>query len=63
MTGEPPDVKASARYPIGEAAKIIGVSPRHLLRIAMDGLIKFGVNRRNGRKYFLGKELLRYLNS
>lgn len=59
MTSEPPDIKVGARYPIGEAAKILGVSPRHLLRMTTEGLIKYSVNRRNGRKYFLGEELLR----
>ena len=60
MTSEPPKVKESGRYPIGEAAKHLGISPRHLLRLAVAGDIKFTVSRRNAKKYFSGKELLRY---
>ena len=55
-----PDIPQSAVYPIGKAAEILGISTRHLLRLATSGVIKFTVNRRNGRKMFSGKELLRY---
>ena len=60
MTTEPPKVTENGRYPIGEAAKLLGISPRHLLRLATEGILRYSVSRKNGKKYFSGKELLRY---
>lgn len=60
MTHECPLISPTASYPIGKAAILLGISPRHLLRLAMEGTVKYTVNRANGKKYFSGKELLRY---
>lgn len=51
------DIRLDARYPIGEAAKLLGITPRHLLRLANKGVVKYKRNKLNGRKYFLGVEL------
>lgn len=54
------DISPAKSYPIGEAAKILGISARHLLRLATEGMIRYTVNRRNGRKKFSGRELIRF---
>lgn len=61
MTSSIPDIRPTASYPIGEAAEILGISARHLLRLATAGVVKYTISRRNGRKSFSGKELIRYL--
>ena len=61
MTQFEPRVSASGRYPIGQAAQILGVHRNTLRRYNDQGLIKSG-NRRFGRmeKFFLGSEILRF---
>ena len=53
----------SGRYPIGKAADILGIDRSTLLRHTKQGLIKCGFSRANARKFYLGKELLRYWNA
>lgn len=60
-----PILDTKAWYPIGEAAKLLGIN-RHTLLIAAqrgkrNGGLDFKVGR-NGRKKFSGRELLRYYN-
>ena len=57
-----PDINPNSSYPIGEAAKMIGITARHLLRLAVGGEIKFTICRRYGRKRFSGRELIRFRN-
>lgn len=61
MTATEPNVALTGRYPIGEAAELLGVHRNTLRRWADAGEIKCG-NRRVGRmsKFFLGSELLRF---
>lgn len=54
------NVNQTGLYPIGEAAKILGISRRTLLRHSDEGLIQFRLKRSNGRKVFRGSELIRY---
>lgn len=60
MVSVRPDILPYSSYPIGEAAEILGISSRHLLRLSVKGAIKYTISRHNGRKYFMGKELIRY---
>lgn len=60
MTTTMPKIRVDAQYPIGEAAEILGITSRHLLRLAVSGRVRYTINRFNGRKYFSGKELIRY---
>lgn len=62
MTTECPDISPTSSWPIGKAAKLLGLSSRHLLRLAAMGYIKYTVNRRNGRKKFSGREIKRFWN-
>lgn len=60
MVAEEPKVNITGKYPISEAAAALGYSRRHLLRLADEGLIGFVCSRKNGRKYFTGREILRF---
>ena len=61
MTQIEPKVSTSGRYPIGQAAQILGVHRNTLRRYNDQGLIKSG-SRRIGRmdRFFLGSEILRF---
>lgn len=58
MTAEPPMLNESGRYPIGEAAKLLGISRQTLLRKLRQRLIKCSFQRSTRRKIFTGKQLM-----
>ena len=60
MTTIEPDIPDKGRYPIGETAKHLGVTPRTILRYTEEGTLKFGISRANGRKFFTGAEIKRF---
>lgn len=63
MTSSEPIVKPKDRYPIGEAAKVLGIDRKTLLSYAMLGKRNGGIDchiGRNGRKVFNGAELKRF---
>ena len=59
MVNEEPKVIPSARYELREAAEILGVSPTTLSKWTNEGKIKYGIKKVNGRRFWLGSELLR----
>jgi|GEM_PF-6894463 hypothetical protein len=64
-TYERPDFKENSWYPIGIAAKMLGIYRGTLLEAAKRGKRDRGIDYKigkNGRKKFLGKELNRYYN-
>ncbi len=63
MTPHEPQVAATDRYPIGKAAEVLGVSRYSLLKWWAAGRIKCGFRRDTGRKFFTGRELLRFWNA
>lgn len=63
MTDKAPDFDEKAWYPIGYAAKKLGIGRGKLLEAAKRGRRNSGIDFKvglNGRKKFLGKELLRF---
>lgn len=64
MTAIEPTVALTARYPIGQAADLLGIHRNTLRRYSDEGLIKFG-NRRFGRmeRFYLGSEIIRFWRS
>ncbi|MCM1369855.1 MAG: helix-turn-helix domain-containing protein [Candidatus Amulumruptor caecigallinarius] len=62
---EHPNFKENSWYPIGDAAKMLGIDRSTLRAAAERGRRAGGVDwkiGRNGRKKFSGKELNRYYN-
>lgn len=56
-----PKVTPTSRYPIGEAAKLLGCDRGTLRRYCDRGLIKCGFRRvGQGGRFFTGSELLRF---
>lgn len=63
MTTERPAVTATGRYPIGEAAKKLGVCRDTLRARIEDGTVKCQYRRDNLRKMISGSEILKYWES
>lgn len=59
MVREEPNIKDNARYPIGEAARILGISRVTLLSYVKQNRIKFEVSQKLNsiRKVFIGREI------
>lgn len=63
MTATPPEVNLQGRYSSVETVAILKISRPTLRTYAKKGLIKYGVHRSNGRKFFTGKEIIRLWKS
>ena len=55
-----PKVDKDGRYSAKEAASLLGVSRSTLARDVKAGKIKCGIRRSNGRRFYLGMEIVRY---
>ena len=55
-------IQKSAFYSTTQAAEILGVHRTTLYRWVREGLLKCGVKRRTGRRFFTGYELVRFIN-
>lgn len=59
MTATEPKVDKDGRYSAKEAAGLLGVSRATLERYVKTGKIKCGIRRSNGRRFYLGMEIVR----
>lgn len=60
MTTTKPNVDENGKYSIGETAKALEVSRQTVKRYADNGMLKCGIWRHNGRKFFYGSEIIRF---
>nr|DAE42619.1 MAG TPA: Pyocin activator protein PrtN [Caudoviricetes sp.] len=60
MTTTRPEVTMTGRYPIGEAAKKLGVHRDTLRARIKDGSVKCRLRKDNMRKVILGSEIIRF---
>ena len=63
MVTEEPKVSDAGRYSATETAKVLGIHRDTLRKHTENRLIKFGLRRTNGRKFYLGSEIKRYWRS
>lgn len=63
MTPHEPKVAATNRYSIGQAAELLGIHRNTLHKWWEAGMIKCGFRRSSGRKFFTGREILRFWNA
>ena len=63
ITAIEPNVSLNGRYSVTEASALLGIDRKTLRNHALEGRIRFGIRRTNGRKFFCGRELLRYWKS
>lgn len=60
ITSEEPKVTQTGRYSAADTARILGIHRHTLEKYTNSSLIKFGIRRANGRKFYLGSEILRF---
>lgn len=60
MTITEPSVIASGRYSVNETSKILGIDRKTLYRHTIEGNIRCGFRRSNGRRFYTGSEIQRY---
>lgn len=63
MVTEEPKILDSGRFSATETAKLLGIHRDTLRKHTESKLIKFGIRRTNGRKFYLGAEIKRYWRS
>ena len=59
MTKEQPQVSATGKYELREAAQALDVSTSTLTKWAAAGKINYGIKKINGRRFFFGSEIIR----
>lgn len=57
MTATEPTIPDNARYNICQAAEILSINRTTLLKYTNNGLIRCGIRKTNGRKFYTGLEL------
>ncbi len=60
MTTTEPNVKLNDRYSTAQVAELLGVDASTVRRHTRAGYLKCGYWRHNGRRFYTGREILRY---
>ena len=60
MKSSMPNLSPSAMYTIAETCELLGIHRDTLRKYTFAGSIRCGFRRCNGRKFYLGSEILRF---
>lgn len=60
MTYQEPDVLPMGRYSIKETCNALGISRETLRKYTTMGLIRFGMRRNTGKKFYSGKDIVNF---
>ena len=60
MTYQEPDVLPTGRYSIKETCNALGISRETLRKYTTMGLIRFGMRRITGKKFYSGKDIVNF---
>ena len=60
MVATEPRVSENGRYSLREACELLGVHKTTMIRWVKEGKIRYGIRRSNYRKFYLGRELVRF---
>ncbi len=60
MLATEPRVSENGRYSLREACELLGVHKTTMIRWVKEGKIRYGIRRSNYRKFYLGRELVRF---
>ncbi len=63
MTALAPNVSECGRYSISQASKALAIHRNTLREYTVQGLIKCGFRRESGRRFYEGREILRFWNA
>lgn len=59
MTSIAPTVDMAGRYSVTETCKHLGIHKNTLRKLTAEGRIKCGFRRENGRKFYLGSNIMK----
>jgi DNA-binding transcriptional MerR regulator len=60
ITAVEPTVSATGRYSVTQTTEVLGIHRNTLINYTNKGLIKCGFRRESGRKFYEGREILRF---
>ncbi len=60
MTCDEPNVRALSRYDINQTCALLSISRKTLLKYTVRGAIKCGFRPHDLKKFYTGKEILRF---
>jgi len=60
ITSQRPDITLTGRYSVSETCTILGIHRNTLSSYTNTGHIKCGFRKMNGRKFYLGSEILKF---
>ena len=60
ITSEEPTVSSTGRYTVTQTCEILGIHRNTLREYTSSGRIKCGFRRESARKFYEGKELIRF---
>lgn len=63
MVSLQPNLNEAGRYSANEASAALGIHRNSLRNYEKAGLIKSGMHRANGRKFYTGREIIRFWKS
>ncbi|MDO4512288.1 MAG: helix-turn-helix domain-containing protein [Bacteroidales bacterium] len=63
MVSKVPNVDVNGRYSVAQTCKLLGIHRNTLINYTKAGKIRCGFHRANMRKFYLGKEVVRFWNS
>ena len=63
MVSLQPNLNEAVRYSANEASAALGIHRNSLRNYEKAGLIKSGMHRANGRKFYTGREIIRFWKS
>ena len=63
MVSMQPTLNINGRYTAKEASEALGVHRNSLRNYEKAGLIRSGIHRSNGRKFYTGREIIRFWKS
>lgn len=63
MVSVAPEVQLTGKYSSAETAKLLGVHRNSIINYTRAGLLKYGIRKSNGRKFFRGVDILYFWRS
>ena len=60
ITATEPRISESWRYSVSETCQILGIHRNTLTSYTSSGTIKCGFRKMNGRKFYLGSEIMKF---
>ena len=60
ITAIRPQVNPLGRYSVTETSRMLGICTNSLRKYTEQGLLKFGIRKATGRKFYVGKEIIKF---